>query len=113
MTTLRRSLGVLAVVIGFATPVFAQQEATAAGRIKNVSGAAFIIRNNAAIPAQLGQVVYEADARDTNGKDVPDKIKVSDLPKIAVQIVTHVADACGESKGTTKTKSGAVSGSER
>jgi hypothetical protein len=83
MNTLRRSLGVIAVVIGFATPVFAQQEATAAGRIKNVSGAAFIVRNNAVIPAQMGQVVYEADALRT-GADGKIGVTLKDDTRLAL-----------------------------
>ena len=65
MTNLRRSLGVVPVVLALAVPAFAQQESGAAGRIKTVSGSAFIVRNGTAIPAQAGQVVYEADALRT------------------------------------------------
>jgi len=83
MSILRRSLGLLAVVIGFATPVFAQQEGSAAGRIKNVSGAAFIVRNNAVIPAQLGQVVYEADALRT-GPDGKIGVTLKDDTRLAL-----------------------------
>jgi len=83
MTTLQRSLGVLAVVIGFATPVFAQQEGSPAGRIKTVSGAAFIVRNNAAIPAQLGQLVYEADALRT-GADGKIGVTLKDDTRLAL-----------------------------
>jgi hypothetical protein len=37
------------------------QEASAAGRIKVVSGAAFLVRADKTIPVQAGQVVFEAD----------------------------------------------------
>ena len=83
MTTLRRSLGVLAVVVGFATPLFAQQEASPAGRVKTVSGAAFIVRNNAVIPAQAGQVVYEADALRT-GPDGKIGVTLKDDTRLAL-----------------------------
>ena len=65
MSTLRRSLGVVFGMLVLATPVYAQQDSAAAGRIKTVSGSAFIVRNGAAIAAQPGQVVYEADALRT------------------------------------------------
>jgi hypothetical protein len=83
MTILRRSLGVLAVIVGFATPVFAQQEASPAGRIKTVSGAAYIVRNNAVIPAQAGQVVYEADALRT-GPDGKIGVTLKDDTRLAL-----------------------------
>jgi len=66
MSKLRWSLGVLALVIGSAAPGFAQQEANAAGRIKTVSGAAFIVRNGAEVPAQPGQLVFESDSLRTS-----------------------------------------------
>lgn len=83
MTTLRRSLAVLAVVVGFATPVFAAQEPNPAGRIKTVTGAAFIVRNNAVIPAQAGQVVYEADALRT-GPDGKIGVTLKDDTRLAL-----------------------------
>jgi len=83
MTTLRRSLAVLAVVVGFATPVFAAQEANPAGRIKTVTGTAFIVRNNAVIPAQAGQVVYEADALRT-GPDGKIGVTLKDDTRLAL-----------------------------
>jgi hypothetical protein len=64
MTSLRWSFGVLALVFAAATPALAQQPSTA-GRIKAVSGPAFIVRDGAAVPAQVGQIVLEADALRT------------------------------------------------
>jgi hypothetical protein len=65
MTKLRWSIGgVLALVFAAATPVFGQ-EPEGAGRIKVVSGAAFIVRGNATLRAEPGQTVYEADALRT------------------------------------------------
>jgi len=59
------SIGVAAFVLGFAMPALAQSDA--AGRIKSVSGAAFIVRQNNTIPAQPGQMVYENDSLKTSG----------------------------------------------
>jgi hypothetical protein len=60
---------VVAAAPAFASEVAAagrlQQEPTAAGRIKIASGAVFIVRAGATIPAQLGQVVFEADTLRT------------------------------------------------
>jgi hypothetical protein len=49
-----------------ATPVFAQ-ERPVAGRIKVSTGSAFIVRDGAQIPAQVGQIVFEADGLRTGG----------------------------------------------
>ena len=64
---IRCSGAVLAFVLA-AAPAFAaavQQEPTAAGRIKIASGSVFIVRAGASIPAQAGQVVFEADTLRT------------------------------------------------
>jgi hypothetical protein len=62
----RRWLGACA-LIAAAAPAFAQPPA-AAGRIKVVSGSAFVVRTGATVPAQVGLVVFEAD-RLTTGAD--------------------------------------------
>jgi hypothetical protein len=64
MSRLRWSAGVVVVVLATATPVYAQQP-SAAGRIKVVSGSAFILRQNATLPAHLGQDVFETDSLKT------------------------------------------------
>jgi hypothetical protein len=64
MPNLRYAVGVLTLVLAAATPALAQQTVTA-GRIKVATGAAFIVRDNAVIPAQSGDVVFEADALRT------------------------------------------------
>ncbi len=89
MTKLRWSLGVLTLVVASATPVLAQQEGTAAGRIKAVSGAAFIVRNNATIPAQAGQVVYEADSLRT-GADGKIGVTLKDDTRLALGPASEV-----------------------
>jgi hypothetical protein len=52
------------------TPSFAQQAPSAAGRIKVASGSAFVVRAGALVPAEAGQVVFEADSLRTgaNGR---------------------------------------------
>ena len=51
-------------VCAVAAPVAAQDKAVA-GRIKVSTGSAFIVRDGAQVPAQVGQMVYEADALRT------------------------------------------------
>jgi len=48
-----------------ATAASASAQQTVAGRIKIVSGSAFIVRAGALVPAEAGQLVYEADALRT------------------------------------------------
>ena len=57
---------VVAVVLACATaaPALAQDRPVA-GRVKVSAGAAFIVRDGAQVPAQVGQVVFEADALRT------------------------------------------------
>ena len=64
MSRLGWSVGVLTMVLATATPVFAEQP-DGAGRIKVVSGASFIVRDGAAIPARPGQILFEADGLKT------------------------------------------------
>ncbi|PYR92671.1 MAG: hypothetical protein DMF84_12070 [Acidobacteria bacterium] len=64
MNRLRWSAGVVIAVLAAAAPVLAQQP-SAAGRVKVVSGSAFVVRQDATIPAQLGQDVFETDSLKT------------------------------------------------
>ena len=64
MTSLRRSIGVLTLALATAAPVFAQEQ-SAAGRIKVVSGPAFIVRGSQSIPAKPGDQVFAADSLRT------------------------------------------------
>lgn len=68
MLTLHRSAIALLLLLA-AAPVRAQAPA-AAGRVKVVSGTAFIVRAGSLLPAQVGQEVYEADSLRTekNGR---------------------------------------------
>ena len=60
------SVAVLALVCSVAAPAVAQ-ERPSAGRIKVSTGAAFIVRDGAQIPAQVGQSVFETDGLRTAG----------------------------------------------
>lgn len=64
MANPRWSVAVLVFVCSMATPALAQ-ERPAAGRIKVSSGAAFIVRDGAQVPAQVGQLVFETDGLRT------------------------------------------------
>jgi hypothetical protein len=66
MILARRLAGILALVLLAATTVHGQ-ERSVAGRIKVVSGSAFIMRESKSIPAQVGQAVFEADGLRTGG----------------------------------------------
>ena len=64
MTGLQRLAIVLAMLVATAVSLRGQDNA-AAGRIKLASGAAFVVREGKSIPAQVGQVVFEADGLRT------------------------------------------------
>jgi hypothetical protein len=65
MNRFRYCVGVVALLLVARTHVSAQQPSAAAGRIKVASGSAFIVRQGQSIPAQIGQVVFEADGLRT------------------------------------------------
>ena len=64
MNACRVWFGALALVVATA-PASAQPPQSAAGRIKVASGSAFIVRGGALVPAQAGQMVFEADSLKT------------------------------------------------
>ena len=66
MSNRRLSVAVVLLVCAFSTPALAQERAVA-GRIKVSTGAAFVVRDGAQVPAQIGQVVYESDGIRTGG----------------------------------------------
>jgi len=81
MNKLRCSVAIVALLLGAQAAVSAQQSAPA-GRIKIVSGSAFVVRQGQAIPAQIGQVVFEADGLRTGadgriGVTLNDETRVS------------------------------------
>ena len=89
MTT-RCCVGVAALVLSIAAPALTQAQ-TVAGRIKNTTGTAFIVRQNALIPAAVGQEVFESDALRTGadgrlGVTLKDETRVSIGPASEVRI---------------------------
>jgi hypothetical protein len=94
MTSLRRSIGVLTLLLAAATPALAQEQA-AAGRIKVVSGAAFIVRGTEAIPARAGELVFAADGLRTGeagsvGVTLKDDTRLSLGPNSEVRLERYV-----------------------
>jgi hypothetical protein len=94
MTISRYSAGVLALVLAAATPALGQQP-SAAGRIKVVSGSAFIVRASGPIPAQAGQDVFEADGLRTGtdgriGVTLKDDTRVSLGPSSEMRLERFV-----------------------
>src|SRR5262245_45570039 len=76
------SVALVFVLLLSSTLVHGQQPA-GAGRIKSVSGAAFVIRQRSEIPAQLGQVVFEADGLKT-GSDGRLGLTMNDDTRVAL-----------------------------
>jgi len=70
------------VVLVFASTVSAQQP-EAVGRIKIVSGAAFLVRGNSQVPAQAGQLVYQSDLLRT-GADGSVGVALKDDTRVAL-----------------------------
>ena len=90
MTISRYGAGVLMLVLAAATPALGQQP-SAAGRIKVVSGSAFIVRESKLVPAQMGQLVFEADGLRTGtdgriGVTLKDDTRVSLGPGSEVRL---------------------------
>jgi hypothetical protein len=89
VTPCRVWFGALALVL-VASPAFAQQP-SAAGRIKVASGSVFILRAGALVPAQAGQVIFEADSLKTGpdgrlGITLKDDTRVSLGPGSEVRV---------------------------
>jgi hypothetical protein len=103
MSRLRWSAGVVIAVFATATPVVAQQP-PAAGRIKVVSGSAFIVRQDATIPAALGQDVFETDSLRTGadgriGVTLKDDTRVSLGPSSELHLQRFVYEPGSGSLG--------------
>ena len=82
MTNPRWWVAALVIVCAFAAPV-AAQERPVAGRIKVSTGSAFILRDGVQMPAQVGQVVFEADGIRT-GADGKIGITLSDDTRLSL-----------------------------
>ena len=104
MTSPRYWAGVVTlVVVAAATPAVAQQP-SAAGRIKVVSGSAFIMRDSKLIPAQVGQEVYAADGLRTGadgriGVTLKDDTRISLGPSSEVRLERFAYAAADGSLG--------------
>lgn len=66
MSNSGRWFAALLLVCFVASPAAAQDKPVV-GRIKVSSGSAFVVRDGAQLPAQVGQVLFEADALRTSG----------------------------------------------
>lgn len=89
----RWMIGAVALVLS-AAPAFAQQPA-GVGRIKVASGSVFIVRAGGSVPAQAGQVVFEADGLRTGadgrlGITLNDDTRVSLGPGSEVRLARFV-----------------------
>jgi hypothetical protein len=85
-----RSGWACALALLVSAPAFAQQPAPA-GRIKMASGEAFVVRAGALVPAQAGQVLYEADSLRTGddgrlGVTLKDDTRISLGPESEVRL---------------------------
>ncbi|GAC1455490.1 MAG: hypothetical protein PVSMB1_05010 [Gemmatimonadaceae bacterium] len=103
MTSLRYFVGVVTLVVAAATPAQAQQP-SAAGRIKVVSGLAFIVRESKLVPAQVGQDVYATDGLQTGangriGVTLKDDTRVSLGPSSEVRLERFAYAAADGSLG--------------
>jgi len=83
----RCSVAVLALMLVSAVPARAQQ--SPAGRVKTVSGSAFIVRGGAVLPAQPGQVVFQSDALRT-GADGTIGVTLKDDTRLALGPASEV-----------------------
>ena len=82
MTKLRSLVAAIVLVGAVATPVLAQ-ERPVAGRIKISSGSVFVVRGGAQTPAQVGELVYEADGLRT-GADGKVGITLNDDTRLSL-----------------------------
>ena len=82
MTNPRWWVAALVIVCALAAPA-AAQDRPVAGRIKVSTGSAFILRDGVQIPAQVGQVVFEADGLRT-GTDGKIGVTLSDDTRLSL-----------------------------
>jgi hypothetical protein len=74
--------GGLALALVFSSPVLAQEPA-AAGRVKVVSGEAFIVRGGQSIPARPGQSIFASDSLRT-GADGSMGVTLKDATRLSL-----------------------------
>jgi hypothetical protein len=87
----RTWLWALALIATTAAPALAQESPTAVGRIKIVSGSAFVVRGGTPVAAQAGQPIFEADSLRTGadgriGVTLKDDTRVSLGPASEVRV---------------------------
>jgi hypothetical protein len=82
MTNSRSLVVAVLLLCAVAAPVFAQDRPVA-GRIKISTGSAFIVRDGAQTPAQVGQLVFEADGLRT-GADGKVGITLNDDTRLSL-----------------------------
>jgi len=75
--------GALVVVLTIVPALASAAEPAAAGRIKLASGAVFVVRANAVVPAVAGQVLFEADTLRT-GADGRVGITLNDDTRVSL-----------------------------
>jgi hypothetical protein len=84
----------LVLVVSVATPAVAQ-ERPVAGRVKVVTGSAFIVRSSGTVPARAGDEVFASDALQTGadgslGVTLKDDTRVSLGPSSEVRLERYV-----------------------
>src|SRR5512134_3895388 len=80
--TVRFVAAVVALLFALSTPVFAQQP-DAAGRVKVVSGEAFIVRDGKPIAAKPGQAIFASDSLRT-GADGSIGVTLKDATRLSL-----------------------------
>ena len=88
MTNSRSLVVVVLLLCAIAAPVFAQDRPVA-GRIKVSTGSAFIVRDGAQTPAQVGLIVFEADGLRT-GADGKVGITLNDDTRLSLGPASEV-----------------------
>lgn len=89
MTAIRCAGALVALLLLTAVPLHSEE--AAAGRVKVTEGQAFVVRDRTAIPAKVGQMVYEADSLRTGadgklGVTMKDDTRVSIGPASEVRL---------------------------
>jgi hypothetical protein len=95
MSRLRSSIGFVVLAMTVTTTPVLAQEPSGAGRIKVVSGTAYVVRQGGTIPAQAGQVVFETDGLKTGddgriGVTLKDDTRVSLGPSSELKLQRFV-----------------------
>jgi hypothetical protein len=90
-----RALGVSLIVMVLMTAPAAAQQPAPAGHVKVVTGAAFIVRQNATLPAKPGDAVFATDALRTQangtiGVTLADDTRVSLGPDSEMRLERYV-----------------------